>query len=105
VTPTINKEKADFVVTMNWTATYLGGSTDDFGYGVAVDAAGNAYIAGLTDSIDFPTKYPLQPTFGGSNADAFVSKINPDGSALVYSTYLGGSEAAAAAMPTGRTPS
>jgi len=74
-------------------STYLGGSTDDFGYGVAVDTAGNAYIAGLTDSIDFPTKYPLQPTFGGSNADAFVSKINPDGSALVYSTYLGGSEA------------
>jgi hypothetical protein len=71
-------------------STYLGGSYRDEGDGIAVDSAGNAYVTGLTTSFDFPTKNPLQPTFGGS-ADVFVSKIDPTGSALVYSTYLGGS--------------
>ena len=72
-------------------STYLGGSSDDSGYGIAVDSAGNAYVTGWTDSTDFPTMNPLQAAYGGGGDDAFVTKINPTGSALVYSTYLGGS--------------
>ena len=71
-------------------STYLGGSGDDSGQGIAVDSVGNAYVTGLTFSTGFPTMNPLQPTYGG-NGDAFVAKISPTGSALVYSTYLGGS--------------
>jgi hypothetical protein len=71
-------------------STYLGGSGDDWGQGIAVDTSGNAYVTGITTSTDFPTMNPLQAANGGGY-DAFVSKINPAGSALVYSTYLGGS--------------
>jgi hypothetical protein len=71
-------------------STYLGGSTDDRGNGIAVDTSNNAYVAGTTLSDDFPVKNPLQPTRGGDN-DAFISKFNSAGSALTYSTYLGGS--------------
>ena len=71
-------------------STYLGGSGGDYGAGIAVDGAGDAYVAGGTASTDFPTKNPLQPANGGGS-DAFVAEINPAGSALVYSTYLGGS--------------
>ena len=73
-------------------STYLGGSGDDFGQGIAVDSSGNAYVTGSTYSTDFPTANPLQAVFGGG-IDAFVAKLNPTGSALVYSTYLGGSAA------------
>ncbi len=73
-------------------STYLGGSGDDYGQGIAVDSAGNAYLTGYTLSFDFPTKNPLQgknrALSGGWNA--FVTKLNASGSALVYSTYLGG---------------
>ena len=69
--------------------TFLGGSGDDFALGVAVDAAGNAYVTGSTDSPDFPTQLPLQQFIAGGD-DAFVAKVNPAGSALVFSTYLGG---------------
>jgi hypothetical protein len=72
-------------------STYLGGSDLDEAFGIAVDASGSAYITGKTRSNDFPTVNAFQPTFGGGNEDAFVAKINPAGSALVYSTYLGGS--------------
>ncbi len=72
-------------------STYLGGSSYDGGYGIAVDSAGNAYVIGWTSSTNFPTMNPLQPTYGGGTYDAFLAKINPSGSALVYSTYLGGS--------------
>ena len=72
-------------------STYLGGSSNDVGDGIAVDAKSNAYVTGTTSSTDFPTENPLQPTSGGGNEDAFVAKLNPEGSALVYSTYLGGS--------------
>ncbi len=72
-------------------STYLGGSGDDFAEGIAVDAEGNAYVIGSTTSRDFPTANALQPNYGGGSIDAFVAKLNPDGSALVYSTYLGGS--------------
>jgi Beta-propeller repeat len=70
-------------------STYLGGSGDDFGQGVAVDGSGNAYVTGYTFSTNFPTANPLQASFGGGE-DAFVTKINAAGSAFVYSTYLGG---------------
>ena len=70
-------------------STYLGGSADDSARAVATDATGNVYLTGATASEDFPTARALQPSLLG-NQDAFVSKINPDGSALVYSTYLGG---------------
>ena len=72
-------------------ATYLGGSGGDSGYGLAVDAAGQAYVTGYTDSLDFPVAgHPVQAHPRGAG-DAFVAKLNADGSALVYATYLGGS--------------
>ncbi len=71
-------------------STFLGGSSGDWGEGIAVDGTGNAYVTGYTSSTNFPTRSPLQPTFGGGDYDAFVTKLNPDGSALIYSTYLGG---------------
>src|SRR5260221_455384 len=73
-------------------STYLGGGDDDQGMGIAVDTDGNAYVTGSTLSANFPTTAgAFQPTYGGVT-DAFVTKLNPTGSALVYSTYLGGSE-------------
>jgi hypothetical protein len=71
-------------------STYLGGSAEDQGFGIAVDSSGNAYVTGVTNSTDFPTAHPLQAASGGGGRDAFVAKLNPAGSALVYSTYLGG---------------
>ena len=71
-------------------STYLGGRFDDIGFGIAVDAAGNAYVAGEAISDDFPISNSLQPTIGGF-VDAFVAKLNTTGSALIFSTYLGGS--------------
>ena len=71
-------------------STFIGGSLDDFGYGIAIDSNGNTYITGTTASANYPaTAGALQKTRGGSN-DAFVTKLNASGSALVYSTYLGG---------------
>jgi len=72
-------------------STFLGGSSYDFGGGIAVDASGNAYVAGFAQSSDFPTTPGAFQTTNGGGADAFVSKLNPAGSALIYSTYLGGS--------------
>ena len=73
-------------------STYLGGSADDGATAIAADSSGNAYIAGTTESFDFPTANALQPNNGvvREAADAFVSKLNSSGSALLYSTYLGG---------------
>ena len=71
-------------------ATYVGGSLRDEAHAVAVDAAGNAYIAGVARSSDFPTRAPLRAALSGGS-DAFLAKVNPTGTALVYSTYLGGS--------------
>jgi hypothetical protein len=70
-------------------STYLGGSANDFGRTIAVDAAGSAYLAGDTISTDFPTLGAYQPANAGG-VDVFVAKLNPAGNALVYSTYLGG---------------
>jgi hypothetical protein len=74
-------------------STYLGGSGDDQGFGIAVDGNGNAYVTGSTSS---STNFPIiagaeQAAFGGGGADAFVTKVNTGATALVYSTYLGGS--------------
>ena len=74
-------------------STYLGGPGNDFGYDIAVDNAGNAYVTGETYSRNFPTVNPIQLSVGpATNAviDAFVFKLNASGSALIYSTYLGG---------------
>jgi hypothetical protein len=71
-------------------STYLGGSSYDEGDGIAVDTSGNAHVTGLTHSSDFPTTAGAFQTKPGGGFDAFVSKLNPAGSALFYSTYLGG---------------
>ncbi len=72
--------------------TYLGGAGIDVINGIAIDTAGNAYVAGQTDSVDFPVVNAYQASRAG-NSDAFVAKLNSSGSALVYSTYLGGTSA------------
>lgn len=69
---------------------YLGGAQSDTGYGIAVDAAGNAWVTGAANSIDFPVNNARQATNAGF-ADAFVMKINPAGTELLFSSYLGGS--------------
>jgi hypothetical protein len=70
--------------------TYLGGAGNDVANGIAVDAAGQAYIVGYTDSTNFPTRSPIYANAGGQG-DAFVAKLTPAGDSLVFSTYLGGS--------------
>jgi hypothetical protein len=72
--------------------TYLGGSLADSANGIALDSSDNAYVTGSTTSTDFPIAGNVfQTTYGGGNADAFITELNPTGSDLVYSTYLGGS--------------
>lgn len=72
-------------------STYFGGSGGDSGTGIAVDASGKAYVLGSTASANFPTTPGVvQPTYRGGG-DAFVTKLNATGTALLYSTYLGGS--------------
>lgn len=73
-------------------ATYLGGNDIDGCTGIAVDAAGNTYLSGVTASTDLPVASAFQPSYGGGVLDAFVAKIRTDGGSLVYSTYLGGSD-------------
>jgi hypothetical protein len=72
-------------------SSFLGGTGSDGGNGIAVDSSGAAYVAGQTDSTDFPLQSPYQGTHGGGVNDAFVAKVGTQGSTLVYSTYLGGS--------------
>ncbi len=97
VQPKIKGDSDVFVAKLNSSgtavlyATYIGGEAGDTGYAIAVDASGNAYIAGSTSSTDFPVSdTAVQKTHAGGVRDVFVTKLNPDGSALVYSTYLGG---------------
>ena len=95
-------------------STYLGGAGDDYGNGIAVDAAGDAFVTGSTTSTNFPV---TSPVFQGKNAgstDAYVSKLSPAGT-LLFSTYLGGSgndiaeaiavDSSGAAYVTGKTTS
>ena len=72
-------------------STYLGGNVVEFGNRIAVDSFGNACVTGATFSTDFPTNNAVQQVFGGGNGDAYVAKLNSNGSALIFSTYLGGS--------------
>ena len=72
-------------------STHLGGSNYDYGQGIAVDRGGNAYVTGYTGSSDFPTTSEAFQTTQPGLQNTFVTKLNPRGSALVYSTYLGGS--------------
>jgi len=93
-----------FVAKLNWTSptlslvysTYLGGSSDDQGQGIAVDSSGNAYVTGFTSSSNFPTANAYQKSLGGAGAqNAFVAELMWSAAAsklsLAYSTYLGGS--------------
>jgi len=71
-------------------STFLGGPGEDFGFNIAVDSAGNAYVAGHA-AAGFPTtKNAFQPAYGGGLSDAFLAELDPTGSSLLYSTYLGG---------------
>ena len=100
--PTVNPIQTDqtgadaFVTKLNAAgsallySTYLGGNGADQGAGIAVASAGTAYVAGSTSSTDFLMVNPIQSANGGGGSDAFVTKINAAGSALLYSTYLGG---------------
>jgi hypothetical protein len=72
-------------------STYLGGTDDEGIFGIAFDDERNVYFAGETSSVNFPIKNAIQPQVGGSY-DAFVSKFDPTGRKLIYSTYLGGSD-------------
>jgi hypothetical protein len=96
-------------------STYLGGNYYDWGWGIDVDAAGSAYVAGGADSLDFPSapgSYDTTP----DGSDGFVVKLSPDGGSLVYGTFLGGAffseearaiavDATGAAYVTGMTAS
>ncbi len=102
-------------------STYIGGSGDENACAIAIDTVGNAYITGTTNSVDYPiTSGAFQTVYGGGSGniftgDAFVTKLNTTGSALIYSTYIGGSnndysnsiavDAAGSAYITGHTSS
>lgn len=73
-------------------STYLGGSKIEEGNDIAIDSSDNVYVTGITNSENFPVQNALQPERGGFfGRDAFVAKLNSDGSKFIYSTYLGGS--------------
>ncbi len=96
-------------------ATYLGGSGDDEITSVAIDALGNLYALERTNSTDFPTRGPFQTAFAGGALDGTITKIDPNGASIVYSSYFGGSgtdylgalqiDALGAALVTGFTTS
>jgi hypothetical protein len=71
-------------------STYLGGTLDDYGFGIAVDPSRSVYVTGDTLSTNFPTVNPVQGENAGAD-DAFVARLASAGNSLVYSTYLGGS--------------
>jgi hypothetical protein len=70
-------------------STFIGGSNDDWGSSIAVDSSGNAYVTGITGSLDFPTVNAYNSTHGGE-WDCFVFRLSADGSILLYSTFVGG---------------
>ncbi|MCL4522685.1 MAG: Ig-like domain repeat protein [Acidobacteria bacterium] len=71
-------------------ATYLGGSSVDLGHSIAIDTNGNIFVAGETDSLDFPVMNAFQTTLAGNDRNAFLAKLDAAGAQLLYSTYLGG---------------
>ncbi len=75
-------------------STFVGGSSDDYEYtgGISLDATGNIYVTGRTFSPNFPTTAGAYQTGWGGNMDAFVFKLNPTGTALVFSTFVGGND-------------
>jgi hypothetical protein len=72
-------------------STYLGGSGGDYGRGLALGATRNVYLTGYTESEDFPTREAFQDAYAGGSADSIAVKLNPTGSDLLFSSYLGGS--------------
>ena len=87
----LNASGSDLVYSTYLGGTPLKGSNGDIGYSITVDPSGHAYVTGETGSPDFPLLNPIQPTYGGGEADVFVTKFNPAGDQLLYSTFLGGS--------------
>jgi hypothetical protein len=91
-------DRDSFVAKINSTGTgieyltYIGGNSYEYTNGIAIDSAGNAYIAGVTYSTDFPTTAGAKQTVlsGSGSTDCFATKVNPDGSDFLYSTYIGG---------------
>lgn len=87
-----------FIIKINSTgrsllySTYLGGSNQDYGCGIAIDVSGNAYVTGDTSSQNFPATFGVYDTNYNWNQDAFIAKLNSAGTSLIYSTYLGGSD-------------
>ncbi len=74
-------------------STYLGGTSQDLGGGVAIDSSGSAYVTGYATSMDFPTTMGAYQTALDGDSDIFITKFSPTGNSLIYSTYLGGSGA------------
>jgi hypothetical protein len=88
---TYNPEQALVIDPTLTYSSYLGGGGYDEGTGITTDSQGNIYVVGWTRSFNFPTQNAFQPSNGGGFSDAFVTKLNPSGSELIYSTYVGGS--------------
>ena len=96
----LNGTSDAFVAKLNWSgsalslvySTYLGGTAQELGSSIAVDSSGNAHVAGVTYSTDFPTKHPYQVSNNAlpGSGTAYVAELNTAGNTLVYSTYLGG---------------
>ncbi|HEX5054534.1 MAG TPA: hypothetical protein VFZ65_22340 [Planctomycetota bacterium] len=94
--PSLNSPHDAFVTRLSPTgstlfySTFLGGTGDDIAYALAVDTLGRSTIAGVTSSLDFPTTPVAFSTALSGGGDAFVTRLSPTGSSLVYSTYIGG---------------
>jgi hypothetical protein len=82
----LNREGTDIIY-----ATYLGGGNNDYGSSIGIDQEGHAYVAGSTESVDFPSIRSLQSNYGGFS-DMFVAELNADGTGLIYSTLVGGGD-------------
>src|SRR5207249_9511775 len=72
-------------------STYVGGSGPDQGNAITVDVEGSVYVTGVTTSADFPVASAAQSKNSGGTTDAFILKLDPTGTQIVYSTYIGGS--------------